>query len=444
MVIPHMLVASVVEGLLTALVIIYLQTTNQAVLQSSVPSTTTSSVPGLAGVHARRFVVLLVILIVATPLGLLAPGTAWGEWSGAELAKMGLPSIPEGMARLEGLWGAPMARYNLPALKNAGMGYVLSAVLGVALVALVVWLVTLALTARGRARSAASEGSSSSVQTRLPGLPGGRKQTRVVQRTLAGIAGTLDTSLFAESVARHPGLLQSIDARVKLIACLLLLLAVSLSRSLPVIVAVYALALILAWRSAIPMRHFVGRVWLFMPFFTGLIALPALFAVPGPALVHLPFGLTITQPGATSAAFLLLRVGTSVSVGVLLVLTTPWNSLLKALASLRVPDTFLVILGMTYRYIYLLLHSATDMMLSRQSRTVGRQSDGDERRMVAASTGVLLSRSLQLSGDVYLAMQARGFRGQPRTMDTFRLQRRDWLYGGAALLASGLAIWLGR
>jgi energy-coupling factor transporter transmembrane protein EcfT len=126
------------------------------------------------------------------------------------------------------------------------------------------------------------------------------------------------------------------------------------------------------------------------------------------------------------------------------VLTTPWNSLLKALAVLRVPEAFVVVLGMTYRYIYLLLRLAGDVLLSRQSRVVGRLSGGDERRMLAASAGVLLSRSLQLSEEVYLAMQSRGLRGAPRTGDTFRLRAHDWLYALASALVVVAAVWLGR
>ena len=99
------------------------------------------------------------------------------------------------------------------------------------------------------------------------------------------------------------------------------------------------------------------------------------------------------------------------STVVLLVLTTPWNSVLKSLGVLRVPDALLVVLGMTYRYVYLLLRLADDMFLSRQSRVAGRLSGAEERRLLAASAGALLSRSLQFSEDVYLAMQSRGLYG---------------------------------
>ncbi len=273
---------------------------------------------------------------------------------------------------------------------------------------------------------------------------GRRVRRSVVEKTLAGLAQALEQSLFAENIARQPGLLQALDPRVKILSILALLIAVGLSRSLLVLLGLYGVALVLAWRSAVPMGFFIKRVWLFMPFFTGIIALPAFFVTPGPPLVMLPLGLTITRPGALTALFLLLRVSTSVSLGVLLMLTTGWPTLLKALGVLRVPEGFILILGMTYRYIYLLLRTAQDMFLSRKSRVVGRLSSAEERHVIAASAGTLLNKSLHLSGEVYLAMQSRGYRGQARTLDAFRMRALDWAWGVAMAAVAVGAIWLGR
>ncbi len=266
----------------------------------------------------------------------------------------------------------------------------------------------------------------------------------VVEKTLADISGALEQTLFAEEMARRPGLLQSLDPRVKVLSIVGLLIAVGLSRSLAVIAGLYVVMLLLAWRSSVPLGFFIKRVWLFMPFFTGIVAIPAFFITPGPALVHLPLGLVITRTGAMAALFLLLRVGTSVSAAVLLVLTTPWNTVLKALGVLHVPDVIVLILGMTYRYLYLLLHTANDMFLARKSRVLRRLSGAEERRLIAASAGTLLSRSVQLSGDVYLAMTSRGFHGAPRTMDTFQMTRRDWAWSALLSAIVVAAIWLGR
>jgi cobalt/nickel transport system permease protein len=266
----------------------------------------------------------------------------------------------------------------------------------------------------------------------------------ILEHTLQGISETLERGLFAEEISGRAGFFQSLDARVKVISILALLVGINLSRSLWVIAAVYLLALLLAWRSAIPADFFIKRVWLALPFFTGLIILPALFITPGPALVQLPLGLEITQTGVTTALFLLLRVSTSVSLTLLLILTTPWNGVLSALSVLHVPDVFILILGMTYRYIYLFLHSANDMFLSRRSRVVGRLSRSDERRMLAATTGTLLGKSLNLSSEVYLAMQSRGFRGTVVTLKPFRMLPRDWLWLIVFLAVSLLVVYFGR
>ena len=92
MVIPHALVASVVEGLLTALVVAYLQRSNSAVLEAAEKPATAA--------HAASFAKLrwlwagLIALVIISPLGLLAPGTAWGEWGAEATPPMGTAIDP--------------------------------------------------------------------------------------------------------------------------------------------------------------------------------------------------------------------------------------------------------------------------------------------------------------------------------------------------------------
>jgi cobalt/nickel transport system permease protein len=270
-----------------------------------------------------------------------------------------------------------------------------------------------------------------------------RKRHNVLEHMIRDISGALERSLFAEEISTRPGLLQSLDARVKVVCTLAFLIAVNLSHSLSVICAIYLFVLWLAWRSCIPAVVFIRRVWLFLPFFTGVLLIPALFITPGPPLLLLPFGLVITRTGLITDLFLLLRVSTSVSLTLLLILTTRWNTVLSALSVMRIPDVFILTLGMTYRYIYLLLHIANDMFLSRKSRVVGRLTTVEERRIMAAAAATLLSRSLNMSSEVYLAMKSRGFHGHVITLKPFKMRRRDWVWGGVLLSVSLAAIVLG-
>jgi hypothetical protein len=90
----------------------------------------------------------LAALVVIVPIGLLAPGTAWGEWGVEELTSLGLAFIPQGLAKLSSLWSAPLPDYDLPSLGNASLAYILSAVVGIIIVVVVVWLFTTLVTQR--------------------------------------------------------------------------------------------------------------------------------------------------------------------------------------------------------------------------------------------------------------------------------------------------------
>jgi cobalt ECF transporter T component CbiQ len=266
-----------------------------------------------------------------------------------------------------------------------------------------------------------------------------------VEHTIEGLYRAIERTVEAEASARRGGLLQSLDPRVKVAGIVALILASVLAARLAVIAAILGLAVLLAVLSLIPLRLVAARVWIAALFFTGAVALPALFLTPGPALYRFPIlGWAVTAPGATSAAFLILRAETASTLALLLVLTTPWVHVLKALRIFRVPLVFVVMLGMTSRYILLLVETAHEMFESRQSRTVGRLTSADRRRMAVASAGVLLGRTLQLGGDVYLAMQARGFRGEVYLLDDFRMAPADWLALAAFAALATAAVWAGR
>jgi cobalt ECF transporter T component CbiQ len=268
---------------------------------------------------------------------------------------------------------------------------------------------------------------------------------RFIERSIEALHAGLARSADAEHSTAAAGLLQQFDARVKVGGLFSLILAAALARRLWVIAAIFALAAVLAALSRIPFRVLATRVWIGALAFTGAIAAPALFLTPGVALCRLPLvHWTITAQGLTTASFLLLRVETAATLALLLEFTTPWMLVLKALRAFRVPILLVAILGMASRYILLLLETAHEMFESRRSRTVGALAPAARRRMAVASAGVLVGRTCQLSGEVYLAMQARGFRGEVYLLDDFAMRRRDWMALAGFLALAAVAAWAGR
>ena len=268
-----------------------------------------------------------------------------------------------------------------------------------------------------------------------------------LEHTLAGITGSIERAVFTEEHARGRGWLQAVDPRAKLGMFLMVVLAASLSSALAVEVGLYAVVLAAAAASRVPFEFFVKRVWLGIPLFAGIVVIPAIFFVPGPRLFDLGLGpvhLAPSIPGLTGAVLFIARVGVSVSLAVLLVLTTPWADLLKSLRSIRVPQVFVLVLSMTYRYIFLFLHTTNGLFLARKSRMVARTSGAEQRRWIAASLGSLTSRSFKMSNDVYAAMMARGFTGEMRTWSDYRMAPDDWLALGGTLVLALAAVVVAR
>ena len=266
-----------------------------------------------------------------------------------------------------------------------------------------------------------------------------------IGRHAARLLAAMEYGLSAEVIARQNGLLQRLDPRVKVAGLLSLLVAAALARKLSVIGAIFAIGLLLAVFSRVPLKTLLKRGWISALLFTGLIALPAVFVTPGAIAYRSPLlGLAITWNGLKSAAFLIARVETAVTLSLLLILSTPWTTVLKALRRLGAPALLVLVLGMTYRYIFLLLATARAMIEARQSRSVGAMEPADERRFAVASIGVLLGKSIQMSNEVHLAMLARGFRGEVWTLDDFTMHPRDWIALAAFAALTAAAVWLGR
>lgn len=274
---------------------------------------------------------------------------------------------------------------------------------------------------------------------------GGKNSRSVVERSLTTLVDTLEHPFYAERLARESGLLQKMDARIKIAAILPLIVVAALARHLWIIAMLFVIAVAVAVLSSVPLSTLAKRVWLGVLTFTGLISVPALFLTPGRAIYNLPLpGWTITAQGLRAAAYLIMRAETAATFSVLLVLCTPWSRLLKAFRVLRLPIVLVVILGMTYRYIFLLLRNAHDMFTSRRSRMVGRLDGRQQRQTATASAGVLMSKTMQLSGDVYMAMRSRGFQGEVYALDEFQTVWFDWVMLVLFITVAAAALWWGR
>ncbi len=446
MLIGHLSFAGLAEFVLSAGMVAYLQRADPQLLQTTAPEAAAVAQSNLTGLHPsgerpilRRLLVVLALILILSPLGIVAVGSAWGEWrardySNAEARQQIAlasadhappPTAPSGLQKFSGIWQAPLPDYAPRFIRNTYFGYFVSACVGVGLI-LSIALAGGAIRGRNRPRSSF-------------------RRISFVEKTIRRFVRVTQEALFAEDLARGNGLLQKLDARAKMAGLGSLVLAATLISKLQTLLLLLLVIGVLAVSSRIPFGVLARRVWLSVFAFTGLVALPAIFLTPGQILLHGPLlPWTVTLQGLRTAAFLILRAECAASLIFLLTVTTPWSHILRSLRWFRAPAASVALLEISYRYVFVLLETAKDMFESRQTRLIGHMEPQDQRRFASSTAAVLFEKALALSGEVHCAMQARGFRGNIILLDDLSMTRSNWICAGSLVSTSLLIVWLGR
>jgi cobalt/nickel transport system permease protein len=450
----HLTVAGVAEGIVTALAVRYAEAAGIRLAGASDPSDARAAALDWA-------LVGLGVAIALSPLGLVAKGEAWGEWSLQEIAARA-SYAPSGMATAEGKgWRG----FNILPDYLSGRGaiaYVISGAVGALMVGLLLLAIVWLLGRRGGKRpggpptgggytSALSPGEVPSWMVEPPrseppessgASARGWRPRGFIARTLAALGEAFRASYVAEAWARQPGLLQAMDPRAKTITLLAFVVVVTLLRNPLPILALGAVGVGLAAASRLPLVTFLARTWLGVPLAIGAVTLPATLNIltPGRPVLLLSRNpdLAVTWEGLGLAGILVGRIGTALGFAVLLAATTPWADLLAALRALRVPRSFVAVVSVTYRYIAVLVQAATEALEARRSRRVGAARLAAEQGFVGRVLGAIFGKAHAMSEEVFAAMAARGFSGEPASSRRFALEPRD-LGMAAGLLTVALA-----
>ncbi len=266
-------------------------------------------------------------------------------------------------------------------------------------------------------------------------------RSEFLEKNIKEITSSIRQALLVDREAKKTHFLQSLNPVVKIISFLLILAAVLLKGNIVSLLLIYVAVCIGAVVSRIDIMFFLSRVWVFIPLFTAVIALPALFLVPGKA-IFVAGGFAVTKEGVMSAVLLVLRTATAVSLSTLFILTTPWPKLLFALKMLRIPHVAILLMSLCYRYIFVFINTLMNFLVARRSRIFHPVCWRENMWFSARTLGVLFIRSLKLADQLYLAMVSRGGIGS-RDVQGFPFTNRDVIWIVSVSTFVGIIIWKG-
>jgi ABC-type multidrug transport system fused ATPase/permease subunit len=108
------------------------------------------------------------------------------------------------------------------------------------------------------------------------------------------------------------------------------------------------------------------------------------------------------------------RVVNSLSVTFLVLYTTSFTEIVRGLKLFRVPDAMVMVILLTYKYLFVLVRLVEEMHLARKARLAGEESRSDTTRWAAGRMGMLFLRTQMRCEDINKGMLARGFSGDHR------------------------------
>jgi cobalt/nickel transport system permease protein len=199
-------------------------------------------------------------------------------------------------------------------------------------------------------------------------------------------------------------------------------------------------ALTLAGLARIPCRWFGSRLGL------ALIML-ALFVCWRPFVVRASepaielLGIDTSLAGWRTVGTLLARAGAALTLMLVLVATAPLHDTLKAAHALHVPQVFVQLATLSYRYVLLLADEFGRLRQALRVRGFRNRADRHSYRTIGHVAGTLLVRSHEQAERVAQAMRCRGFDGRYRSLHEFRTRPSDVLASTVIAAVAAALLW---
>lgn len=231
---------------------------------------------------------------------------------------------------------------------------------------------------------------------------------------LSGILERFQELIYFEKYSSLESPIHRINPLVKLCVVIgIIIVNMSFTHILPYFLLMGVLMGVIAL-SHVSIRYYFVRTVFFITIFAVIIAIPIIFFTPGQIIAVWSIGtvnIIITLEGILVASSFILRIWLSIMAIMTLIFTTPFANLIHAMKHVRIPQIFLLLFSLTYRYIFLFIEELIRMLRAKEARSFRPLGFRMRFKILGQVFGTLLVRSIGKSERVYRAMLARGYTG---------------------------------
>jgi cobalt/nickel transport system permease protein len=211
-----------------------------------------------------------------------------------------------------------------------------------------------------------------------------------------------------DRLSSKESLMHRIDARIKLISFLLIILFANLQGNIYslIILEIFLIVLMIVSRIFFDV---VKRIAIVLPF--GLFLAVFQPFIRGETIVYNLFGFPVYYEGLMFGITVFLKFLVCVSAIMILSSTTPMYQVISAAKKLGLPNIMAMLLGLMVRYLFLMYEILEKTVEAQKSRAYNRKNLGYKNalRIFGYTVGSIFIRAYEQGERTYLAMLSRGY-----------------------------------
>jgi cobalt/nickel transport system permease protein len=282
-----------------------------------------------------------------------------------------------------------------------------------------------------------------------------RAKLSFLDKTILNSASAVKSIYLQAENAAIENIIQKINPHVKFISLIYFAIVISIVSNLRTQILATAFIFLLYIIAGLKIFQVYRKIFFIAFIFGFLVVLPASLNIITPGKIifklitfdkpshfwiyNIPQSIGFTENGFQVVSLVFLRVLNSVSFALLIVFTTPFPAFIKSFKIIGVPDTFLMIISLAYKYIFILSRTIEETYFALKSRLSGNIKSSSIRKLISGRIFFIFKRSLIIYESTYFAMVSRGYNGKVKLHSPLHFTQMDFIVL-VIIVVSGIAL----
>ncbi len=275
-----------------------------------------------------------------------------------------------------------------------------------------------------------------------------------LDKTIHKIAVTIKLMYFQSEVTSGKKIFH-IHPQIKVFAFIYLIVVISLTHNVKAQLVATFFIILFYLISKTSYRYVYKKIIFLSLVFGLLIFLPASLNVITPGKIvfkiatfessshfwiyEIPQVIGVTDNGIHVVELLFLRVLNSISLAMLFLYSSSFPQLLKGFKIFFVPDTFLMIVSLAYKFIFILSMSIEETYFAIKSRLAGNIQSKNVQDIISGRVFYVFKKAKNNYENTYAAMISKGYNGKVNFQNEKKIKAVD-LYFLLGMLVVGIVI----